>query len=132
MHTFEVKGVRYGEKDPELETKDESRVRLHQIVAQPRAKFRYEYDMGDSWLHDITVEKILPVEPGQQYPFCIDGALACPPEDCGGIFGFYGLLETISNPKHKDYKEMREWLGGDFDQQAFDLNKVNKLLKAAK
>lgn len=129
LHLFDAQGVQYGEKNPEWEARDERPVRLNQIAASPKAKFKYEYDMGDGWRHEITVEKILPAEPGKKYPVCLEGALACPPEDCGGIGGYYNLLETVRDPKREDHEEMREWLGDDFDPNAFDLNAINKLLK---
>ncbi len=81
---------------------------------------RYEYDFGDSWIHTIKLEKILPVEKGLKYPRCIAGKMACPPEDCGGLWGYYNYLEVLKNPKHEDYAEMRDWMGGSFDPVYFN------------
>ena len=80
----------------------------------------YEYDFGDDWQHKITFEAILEKEKGVKYPRCIDGARACPPEDCGGSYGYESLLEIIANPKHKEYKGMLSWLGGKFDPEKFN------------
>jgi hypothetical protein len=63
-----------------------------------------------------------------EYPVCLAGKKACPPEDCGGVWGYYELLETIADPKHEDREEMLEWLGGEFDPDAFDLKEVNAML----
>ena len=86
----------------------------------------YEYDFGDSWEHKILLEKILTDDGKTVLPVCIKGKRASPPEDCGGIWGYEELLETISNPKHPDHEEMLEWLGGEFDPEAFDLEQINK------
>jgi hypothetical protein len=80
----------------------------------------YEYDFGDFWIHDVLLEGILLREKGRTYPRCIGGARACPPEDCGGVPGYYDLLEIISDPKHEEHKQMLTWLGGSYDPGAFE------------
>ncbi|MFQ5794054.1 MAG: plasmid pRiA4b ORF-3 family protein [Candidatus Bipolaricaulia bacterium] len=85
----------------------------------------YVYDFGDNWVHKIQLEKILPREKNINYPICIKGKRACPPEDCGGIWGYEELLETIKNPNHEEYEEMLEWLGGEFDPEHFDVKEVS-------
>jgi hypothetical protein len=75
------------------------------------------------------VEKILPAEEGVHYPVCLTGKRACPPEDCGGIWGYYQLLETIQDPDDREHEEMLDWLGDDFDPEAFDLDAINRELK---
>ncbi len=67
-----------------------------------------------------------------RYPVCLDGKRACPPEDCGGIWGYTDLLQTIQNPDSEEYEEMLEWLGGEFDPEAFDLEAINEALKGIK
>ena len=81
---------------------------------------QYEYDFGDSWEHKVVLEKIIPAEEGEKYPKCIAGKRACPPEDCGGIWGYEELLNIMSNPKHPKYKERKEWLGGKLEPEKFD------------
>jgi len=134
LHQFIVGETYYGVPDPDyegfLEMHDESRVRLNQIVTGEGFKFRYEYDFGDSWLHNLLVEKVLPPESGQQYPVCIKGKGACPPEDVGGIWGYYMFLEAIQDPNHPEHEDYLEWVGGDFDPEAFDLDEVNQALRA--
>jgi hypothetical protein len=90
-------------------------------VAPENRAFLYEYDFGDSWEHEIVVEKVLPAVEGIRYPICIAGKRACPPEDCGGVGGYERMLDIIANPKHEEHAEMLEWLGGSFDPEAFDL-----------
>ncbi|HID95704.1 MAG TPA: plasmid pRiA4b ORF-3 family protein [Candidatus Latescibacteria bacterium] len=85
----------------------------------------YVYDFGDDWEHKIELEKILPREKNVEYPICIKGKRACPPEDCGGIGGYYNLLEIIRDPNHEGYEEMIEWLGGEFDPEHFDVKGVS-------
>ena len=101
---------------------------LNEILAKRRVKFRYEYDMGDSWLHDIEVEKVGFVEKDVQYPRCTGGARACPPEDCGGFPGYENIIEVISNPTHPDREELIEWVGEEWDPEAFDIEAVNRRL----
>ena len=84
----------------------------------------YVYDFGDDWEHKIQLEKILPRDKDIKYPICIKGKRACPPEDCGGIWGYTELLEIINNPEHEEYEEMLEWLGGEFDPEHFDTVEV--------
>jgi hypothetical protein len=134
MHQFKVGNIYYGTTYPDdfdgvPETRDERKARLSMLVSKPKAKFIYEYDFGDSWEHEVVLEKILPSESGTKYPVCLDGKRACPPEDCGGVWGYDGLLETIKDPNHPEHEEMLEWLGGDFDSEKFDVEAVNKALR---
>ena len=131
LHQFIVGHTYYGEPDPNYgddEMENENGVPISQLVSREGARFHYEYDFGDSWVHEILVEKILPVEKGTQYPVCIKGKRACPPEDVGGVWGYSDFLETIMNPKNPEYDDMLEWAGGDFDPEVFNLEAVNKRL----
>ncbi|MCW5881482.1 MAG: plasmid pRiA4b ORF-3 family protein [Anaerolineae bacterium] len=128
LHLFHVDGVMYGEPSPEWDARDERRVKLGQIVPQVGDWFVYEYDMGDGWQHAIVVEKVLPAEPGVRYPLCVAGERACPPEDVGGVWGYEGFLEAIRDPKHPEHEDMLDWIGGEFDPEAFDLAAINHYL----
>jgi len=131
MHQFVVGRQRYGRPVRDVgddDTIGENGVRLAD-VARAKAKFVYEYDFGDSWEHEILVERVGPPEPGATYPRCTGGARACPPEDCGGFMGYAGFLEAIANPRHRDHEDMVEWIGGSFDPEAFDLEAVNRSLR---
>jgi len=107
---------------------DEGKAPLSSVLGRVGAKARYTYDFGDSWEHGIVLEKRLPADPDTAYPVCTGGQLACPPEDCGGIPGFYGLLDTIGDPSHDRHEESLDWLGDDFDPKAFSVDDVNRRL----
>lgn len=87
-------------------------------------KADYLYDFGDHWTHEISFEGIQPGEKGVRYPACVAGKRACPPEDCGGIWGYQNFLEAVTDPVHKEHKEMIEWVGGKFDPEHFDVKAV--------
>lgn len=106
-----------------------ARTTLDALLRGQRVKFRYVYDMGDDWLHEIKVEKILSALPDVQYPRCTGGERACPPEDCGGFPGYFHLLEAMADPKHPEHDEMLEWVGEEWDSEAFDLDAVNSALQ---
>ena len=91
---------------------------------RPGTTVQYEYDFGDGWEHELTLEAILPRQAGQKYPLCAGGARACPPEDCGGVYGYENLLTVIQDPIHDEYESMLEWLGGRFDPDRFDPTRV--------
>jgi len=132
LHQFIAHGRYYGEPDPDFADMDvvnERRVKLSQVADREKAKFIYEYDFGDDWLHEILVEKILPPEAGASYPACLAGKRSAPPEDCGGIWGYEEFLGAIGDPKHPEHEEMLEWVGGEFDPEAFDLAAVNRELR---
>ncbi len=117
----------YGDWGPTMN--DESLTKLNQILMAEKDKFTYEYDFGDGWKHIILLEKILPPEEGVTYPRCIKGKRACPPEDCGGVWGYYHLLDVLADPENPEHEEMLEWLGGELDPEYFDLDEVNTRLQ---
>ncbi|MDA1299462.1 MAG: plasmid pRiA4b ORF-3 family protein [Proteobacteria bacterium] len=84
----------------------------------------YEYDFGDGWIHEVTLQGVVLAEKGKRYPICLDGAMACPPEDCGGIGGYYHLIEVFADPDDEEYEELLSWLGRPFDAKAFDSSLV--------
>ena len=98
---------------------------LSKYFRQPGDSTDYEYDFGDGWEHEVVLEKIVDQVPGREYPLCLAGERACPPEDCGGIPGYEELLQTISNPFHEEYESTIEWLGGGYAPDAFDSTKVH-------
>ncbi len=115
--------------DPtEMEGEDENVVTLAEVCRRVKSKLIYEYDFGDGWEHIIEVQKIVEPAPGVKYPVCLAGKKSCPPEDCGGVWGYYNLLHTVSDPKREDHEEMVEWLGDGFDPDAFNLEAVNAIL----
>lgn len=108
---------------------DERTARIADYFGKISKQCAYEYDFGDGWEHTIALEKIISAEPKEKYPKIIAGANACPPEDCGGIGGYYDMLEALKDPKNPEYDEVREWLSledpdDDFDPTAFNPNEV--------
>ena len=135
MHQFVVGSgvdrVSYGRPDPQfagfgVARLDERRYSVSDLAPASKCKFVYEYDFGDGWMHDVVAEKILPPDPAFGRPVCLAGARACPPEDCGGIGGFYDLLSVAADPQHPEHEEMRDWLGEDYDPEDFSADQVNR------
>jgi hypothetical protein len=87
-------------------------------------KALYAYDFGDGWEHDIRLERILPRDPEVEYPKCLDGERACPPEDVGGPWGYHHFLKVLADPSDPEHQEALDWLGGEFDPAHFDLGEV--------
>lgn len=134
LHEFIIDGVSYGVPDKESMfemqyDKNEKNVRLSRVLSKEQTKFTYIYDFGDYWQHKILTEKILPLEPDMQYPICIKGKRACPPEDCGGPGGYFENLQILQDPNHPEHDETLKWVGGSFDPEAFDLDEINRLLE---
>ena len=63
----------------EMEGEDEDAVTLSQVCPKVKSKLTYMYDFGDGWEHVIEVQKIEQPKPGEVYPLCLAGKLACPP-----------------------------------------------------
>ena len=111
---------------------DERKHRLRDVVSRQASRFRYEYDFGDLWTHELLVENILSPQEGVRYPVCLAGARACPPEDIGGTPGYENFLAAINSPRHSEHQEYLEWIGHRFDPEAFDVNEVNRKLHRLK
>ena len=133
LHQFEVNGRVYSDPSFELDNgfysvENEDRVRLEQILSAPGTKMLYEYDFGDSWHHVVTLEKEVSAD-RDMLPVCLKGKRACPPEDCGGPWGYGELLDILNDPEHEEHEDMLEWVGGHFDSEEFDLDSVNRDLE---
>jgi len=136
LHQFHVIDAKSGTKayvgrpDPDFEgrtpTQDETKRLLKNFLTKPGDRIGYEYDFGDSWLHEIKLTAVHAQSARLSTPLCLDGARACPPEDCGGPSGFQDVLAALANRK-RAHKDLIEWLG-DYDPAAFDLGAVNRLL----
>ena len=134
LHEFVVGRSRYGLPDDEFPTDalDEIDYRLDQLLTKENDTLVYLYDFGDSWEHEVVLEKILPYDTKAVLPRCIEGARACPPEDVGGMPGYEMFLEAIGDPSHPEYEAMLAWVGGDFDAEHFDLAETSDLLREYK
>ncbi len=132
LHEFEIDGVRYGTDDGEgwggPPPKSELRTRLG-AVAEEGTTIRYVYDFGDNWEHKLVVEKIIAAVPGTTYSDCIAGRRACPPEDCGGVWGYTSFLTAISDPTDPEHDSMLEWVGGAYDPAEFDASDFSHRLR---
>jgi len=114
--------------EDELLTIDEDAAPLG-AVARTRSTLVYVYDFGDSWTHDVTVERVIEGGGDGASPIkCIGGARACPPEDCGGPPGYERLLAALADPADEEHQSMRTWVGRAFDPEKFDAATVNKKL----
>jgi hypothetical protein len=120
LHAFRVGGVSYGPRDPddELGYLDERKLRLGGLTAD---RICYEYDFGDGWEHELVIEERTTAADGALYPVCVAGEGACPPEDCGGSYGFAELKALLAGPPSTEREEMLEWAGGEYDPSRFDL-----------
>lgn len=107
----------------------ETRPGISDLLEEEKEKIIYEYDFGDGWKHELKLEKILHVAPERQLPVCTGGKRNCPPEDCGGVWGYAAMLEILADPGHEGYGRLMEWLEEDYDPDHFDPEEVNRLLK---
>jgi len=132
LHEFRRGGRTYAIPDPGYDTAnfiDERRIKLNEIVAKPGNKINYCYDFGDDWQHQIYLERTIAPLPNTKYPLCLAGKRACPPEDCGGPFGYGNFLEAIADPEHEEHELMIDWIGDEFDPDDFDISEVNDELR---
>jgi len=130
LYEFIIDEIEYGEPDEEYQPDIERarKYRLSQVLHSEGQRFRYIYDYGDNWEHEIEVEKISEPKANMFYPVCLDGERACPPEDCGGDTGYKRLLMILQDPGHEEYDDMVSWSEG-FNPETFDLRSVNKELR---
>ena len=108
---------------------DEEEVSLLDVLEEENTAIVYEYDFGDSWYHEVLVERVFAESPRRRKLECIDGARACPPEDVGGVYGYAEFLEAMGDPSHERHAELRKWYGRAFDPEKFLLKKANRMLR---
>ncbi len=122
----------YGVADPELGHHSAASTKLNKVAERAGDRFRYTYDFGDDWEHEILVEDVLTAEPDVAYPRCLAGRRACPPEDCGGIWGYEELCEILADPDHPEHASRLDWLGlesaDQFNPAQLNLDEVNEAL----
>jgi len=134
LHEFDFGTARYGVPDldyPDEGLREEDNVRLGDAIrATSAGRFRYLYDFGDDWTHEVVVESVEPNKEGVRGVVCLEGANRCPPEDVGGASGYFEFLEELRDRTHERHRESLAWAGGPFDPAAFDLTLVNVLLRS--
>jgi hypothetical protein len=96
LHAFDIDGRRYGDRRTVDDVADENRLTLSSLLNSGVARCTYTYDFGDDWEHTVEIEKTQPAVDGEAYPRCVAGKGACPPEDCGGPWGYQHLLEVLA------------------------------------
>lgn len=109
---------------------DYSKFKISDLLKKTKDKMKYEYDFGDGWEHVVVLEKIEDERMDIKDVTCLAGENNCPPEDCGGIWGYYNLLEILKDPEHEEYEEYSDWLGDEFDPTYFDIEEVNDMLRS--
>lgn len=128
LHAFDIAGEQFGDRRTVDDVADENRVTLNSLARSGVTRFAYTYDFGDNWEHTITVEKSEPMVEGKAYPVCIAGKRTCPPEDCGGVWGYSDLLAILADPAHPEHANYADWVDEDFDPDDFDIEGANALL----
>jgi pRiA4b ORF-3-like protein len=131
LYRFTIRDQHFEQPDPEGEGKDATGVKLRDLAVDVGETFEYVYDFGDDWHHDVTLEDRVQPVPEADYPLCMDGARACPPEDCGGPGGYAELLQVLRKHTGPQYTESRRWIGNHFHPECFDLKAINRILMLA-
>ncbi|QGJ71670.1 Hypothetical protein PBC10988_33770 [Planctomycetales bacterium 10988] len=137
MYQFITEDKRYGDPflfEDDFDSQihgDAPKVKFRDLIPESGESFRfvYEYDFGDGWEHGIEFEGCLEVKKGVRYPLCLEGENACPPEDIGGIWGYYDFLKALANPKHEGHEDAAEWVDGKFDPSAFSAKEATKMMQ---
>ncbi len=127
LYMFEINGLSYSDLETaeEQDVNDAEGTLLCDVIGSSK-EFSYTYDFGDDWRHKVEVTAELEHDPRINYPICIGGENACPPEDCGGIHGFHKLKKVLRGKDSEEKDNIIEWLGGFYDPTSFDPNFVNK------
>lgn len=112
-----IPGERFADELPPLPG---WKVKIEGFFAEGVPPAAYWYDFGDDWRHVVIYEGTSTAAPSARYPRCVGGARRCPPEDCGGIYGYADFLDAIADPKHPEHAGMLEWVGGRYDPDEFD------------
>lgn len=136
LHSFETGDVIYqmpSEFDDfgRYRTVDERKAELAKVLPTVDSELVFEYDFGDGWTHDVVVEAIGPADTDTTYPRCVTGKRACPPDDCGGPWGYGNLLEILADPTHEEHADMLEWCGGLIDPDDFNVGDTTHAMQHA-
>jgi len=127
LHEFTIGKKRYTEYPQERDDGLEcGKYRFGDLVKQKNRKILYLYDFGDNWMHELILEESRYFDPGlRDIISCLDGARACPPEDVGGIPGYFDFCSALADPGDEDHERLIEWSGGNYNSEEFDANMIN-------
>jgi Plasmid pRiA4b ORF-3-like protein len=137
LHRFDIRGREYGlsREGGVFFDADARKVRIGDLKLRRVERFTYEYDFGDSWVHDIRIEATLPIDPAKRYPVCVAGKCSAPPEDCGGPVAFMenrwqyeamgsgesrDELEGLIDDVDEEWEIARRYHPGGFDRRAIN------------
>lgn len=130
LHVFNIGGEPFGDRRSVDDVTDEQRPTLNGLLRSSVVRFGYTYDFGDNWEHTIAFEISEPAVEGGSYPACIGGKRNCPPEDCGGPWGYQQLLAILADPNHPEHADQIDWIGEEFEPNEFNLERANTVLAA--
>jgi hypothetical protein len=130
LHLFDIDGRQYGEPHSVDDVADEQRLTLNALVKSGVARFSYTYDFGDNWEHSVVIEKKRPPVDAPLYPACVAGKRNCPPEDCGGPWGYQRMLAILADPDHPEHADHIEWFGEDLDPEEFSVIGTDAIIAA--
>jgi len=130
LYRFDIAGRSYGNPCQVDDVADDTRLTLAGVMKSGVRRFTYTYDFGDDWEHEIVIEGKKAATDGRRYPICIAGKMNCPPEDCGGVWGYRDFLAAIADPSSSKAEEWSEWMDRDFDPKEFSVEVVNSRIAA--
>jgi len=124
LYQFHVDGIEYGITDPDLDPpadlKNAKNMKLETLIAKGAEELDYTYDFGDDWAHLIVIEAVEPAKPDVKYPRFIEGERQAPPEDVGGVPGYYDFIDIMGKGRGTRYRDAVEWYGEKFDPEKID------------
>lgn len=130
LYAFDVAGRSYGDPARVDDVKDDMRLTVTGVLKSGVRRFTYTYDFGDDWEHDIVIEAKKAAVDGRRYPGCTAGKRNCPPDDCGGVWGYRDLLAALANPSRSEAHEWSEWMELGFDPEQFSIETVDARIGA--
>lgn len=131
LHTFGLKDLKTGTRfDVGIPIEEDADILpdweyyLEDYLNKDNREILYRYDFGDNWEVLLKLEDVADRDKNAEYPLCIDGARKAPPEDIGGVPGYYDFIEIMKDPRHEEYERMLEWYGSEFDAEQFDISDI--------
>lgn len=140
LHEFKINNTSYSEFfdefDEQEDGSDDDQYIISDIFNNETNKAIYLYDFGDNWKHELIIEDFnYPSSKLHSYLECINGKMACPPENVGGVPGYYNFCEIMDDTSHVEYDSYNDWFksfnnNAIFKKDFFDFDNINdELLK---